>query len=129
MGAVRRLDQRGQTPFRQAEPVGDAAEDVLAQGAGGSRQVQGRNQLGDRPVPTLGASRVGPVQDAIDVKLHKRHRLLDARAQRLGPLMLNQLRWILALGQRNHTQLQIAADGQPGRPQHGVLAGSVGVKA
>ncbi len=59
----------------EVEPRGYTPGEIVAQNTG--RQIaENRGQLSDRPVAALGTAGVGPVEDAIDVEGHERHRRL-----------------------------------------------------
>ena len=92
--------------------------------------AQHRPQLGERPVPALGAAKVRPLEDPIDVEDDERHRAARrARAAPRPPSRSIRSAGSAPCGQRHHPQLELAPGGQPRRPEHRLLAGAVGIEA
>jgi hypothetical protein len=120
--------QRGQPSFAQLEAARHLARQLVAQRAGG-KLGQHWAQLVQGAILPLGAAQIRPLEDALDVEHDERDGGLHQASQCVGPVALDQLGGVGALGQRDNAQLQLGFGRQPGRAEHRLLPGAVGVEA
>ena len=104
-----------------------SSHQLVAQHAGRHVGEHG-SQLSEHPVTALGAAQLAPLEDSLHVEDDERRRLLDARAEGVGTVSLDQVGWIGAFRQRYHAELELTPGGQPGGAEHRVLTRSVGVE-
>ena len=71
---------------------------------------------------------VAPLELAVDAEADERHRALGQRPHRAGALLLDQVGRVQPGRQRHDAQLEPAARRDPGRAQHRLLPGAVGVE-